>query len=247
MAHDATLDVGGLEELPFLDGMDEDPLPGAQDLQQGQLPAAGNPNTVQQSVESRPSTEQTEAPEARTDDYHVNPLAFIEARLKEADIAGQEAKASQIANEKQRELDAQKVSGQAESSKRPRSDTSPTGSPIGPQKKSMNAWGKTVAKPTDDDMEIDKKPKIDFGSILDVVRPLPCAIQIARKSDVIGNPTTLGSTPGMTIKLRLDPGRHAIPSMALDFRISKTGVDLSKDSDYNAFSVGWEPGVQIGG
>ncbi len=238
VAHNATLDAGGFEQLPFADNMDEDPLPGAADPQQSQQTTAGNPHTVQQSVESRPLTEQTEAPEARTDDFRVNPLAFIEARLKEAEIDGHEAKTSQIANKKQRELDAQKPSGQAESSKRPRSDTSPTGSPIGPQKKPMNTWGKASVKPIDDDMNVDTPPEINFGSMMENIRILPCAVKIVQKTGVIGNPTTVGATPGMTIRLHLDAGKQAMPSIGLDFPISKTGVDSKSEDDYNRFTVG---------
>ncbi|KAL9134563.1 MAG: hypothetical protein Q9175_004257 [Cornicularia normoerica] len=51
----------------------------------------------------------------------------------------------------------------------------------------------------------------------------------------------------MTIKLRLDAGKLTMPSLALDFRISKTGKNSSNKDDYNTFRAGWEPGGEIAG
>ena len=243
----AASDAAAFEELPFADNMDEDQPTDAGNLQQRQLTAAGNLHEVQQSVEGQSSTQQTGAPEARTDAIRRDPLALIEAQMKAAALEEEEAKATRIANEKKRVLDAQKVSAQAESSKRSRPATSPAGSPTGSNKKPMNPWGKAPAKPTEDDMKVDTPPEIDFNSMMDNIRVIPCAVMILQKTGVIGTPTTLGATPGMSIKLRLDAGKHAMPSIALDFRISKTGVDSKSEDDYNSFSVSWGPGVKIGG
>lgn len=170
---------------------------------------------------------QTGAPGSRTDGGFRDLRAMIGTWMKEAD---DEAKAA---------LDAQRKAAEDARNKRPRS--SPTGSPVGPAKKSMNAWGKAPALSAGDD----KSAAIDFDSMLDNVRTVPCAIALHKLGVVIGNPTTIGSIPGMSIKLSLNPGKLAMPSLGLDFAISKAGLDSAKEVDYNTFNVSWEAGVEI--
>ena len=71
-----------------------------------------------------------------------------------------------------------------------------------------------------------------------------CAVQID-DCPIMGNP--FSSTPGWDLKVDLDPGRRAQPSVGLDFRFSKDGSDSNSKDDYNTFGLGWKPGVKIGG
>ena len=174
------------------------------------------------------------APGSRTDMKPRDVRGFIGAWMKQG--ADDQAKAA---------LEAQRKTAEAARNKRPRS--SPTGSPVGTTKKPMNAWGKAPAPSAEDAMEVDKPAAIDFGVMADNVRPIPCAVGIHGTNSVIGNPTTIGSTPGMSVKLGLNPGKLAMPSLGLEIAISKTGVDSRKEVDYNTFKVTWEPGVEIAG
>ncbi|KAL9134562.1 MAG: hypothetical protein Q9175_004256 [Cornicularia normoerica] len=81
--------------------------------------------------------------------------------------------ASAAADEKI-ELNVQNKVAEAETSKCPRSVTSPTGSSSGLNKKSMDAGRKAPSKPTDDAMDVGKPavPQVDFDSTM------TCAIQV---------------------------------------------------------------------
>ena len=175
---------------------------------------------------------QTGAPGSRTDSSSRDIVAEIRAKMA-------------AAKEKQSELDVRNKAAGAETSKRPR----PATSPIGSNKRPMGPKGQTLSEPTNDAMDGDTPASahVDFGKIMRKVRRIPCAIQVHDEQYVIGHPSSHVSTPGLHIKLRLNPGRLAIPSLALDFSISKTGLDSSNESDYNTFSLVWEPGVEVAG
>ena len=184
----------------------------------------------------------TGAPVSRTDTKSRGIHAEIMEKLRASKEAKEAAKKVEAATAL---ADTQRGSASAESSKRPRSVTSP----IESNKKSMNPWGQANLNPTDKPLKVDQlaKPKVDFESMIENIRLLPCAIRVNREKTVIGNPTRLGSSPGLSIRLRLDAGKLATPSIGLDFRISKSGKDSANPDDYHTFSVGWEPGVEIEG
>ena len=71
-----------------------------------------------------------------------------------------------------------------------------------------------------------------------------CAVRIG-SSPIMGNP--FSQTSGWQLKVDLDPGVLAQPSVGLDFKFSKDGSDRKSNDHYNSFGVGWEPGVKIGG
>ena len=153
----------------------------------------------------------------------------------------------------QEELDAQAKAASAKESKRSRPADSPagstTGSPSAPNKKSMNALGKAVSKSVRDAMDVTKPavPQIDFANMKVHPKPILCAIKVHHAHSVLGSLTPFGATPGMMIKLRLDPGKLAMPSVQLEFRFSKSVVPRKEDKDFNSFNVSWEPGVKIAG
>ena len=78
---------------------------------------------------------------------------------------------------------------------------------------------------------------------LEALRNMMCAVKVTN-NPVMGNP--FSQTPGMDLKVDLDPGILAQPSIALHFCISK---DESGYRDYydDVFSVGWEPCPRVGG
>ena len=39
--------------------------------------------------------------------------------------------------------------------------------------------------------------------------------------------------------------RYGESSIKLDFRISKQGTDVTKESTYNGSALGWDPGVKV--
>ena len=133
----------------------------------------------------------------------------------------------------------------AAAAKRSRSADSATGS----NKRPMGPSGQPPAKPTEDAMDIDKPAgfQVDFKSMFKDNRPISCAVQVGTEDSVIGHVVPYIKIPGLSIKLRLDPGQLAMPSLALDFSISKIGRDSTNQKDWNTFSVGWEPGVEIAG
>lgn len=104
-----------------------------------------------------------------------------------------------------------------------------------------------LTKASDGALEAESSPPIDYGSMLDGIRPIPCAIQVGTENPIIGDPINVGSTPGFGIRLRLDPGKTTTPGLGLDFRISKTGKDSNREDDYNSCSISWEPGVDYDG
>ena len=68
-----------------------------------------------------------------------------------------------------------------------------------------------------------------------------CAIQIGR-CPVIGSP--VGPSDGVSVKIDIDPGRFGKPSLELSFKVVTPSGESQVD---HTFSVGWEPGVKIGG
>ena len=64
-------------------------------------------------------------------------------------------------------------------------------------------------------------------------------------NEIMGNP--FEATPGWSVKVELDAGAQGQPSIGLDFSFPKVGVSSRKAKDQNNFTVGWEPGVKIGG
>ena len=78
----------------------------------------------------------------------------------------------------------------------------------------------------------------------DALRNMRCAVQISDKP-IMGNP--FSPTPGWDLKVDLDPGFLTQPSIGFHFRFSKDGSN-SKSTDHdNAFSMGWEPCLKVGG
>ena len=66
-------------------------------------------------------------------------------------------------------------------------------------------------------------------------------------NEVMGNPFPKSPMPGWELKVNLDPGALAQPSVGLNFKFGKDGSDSKRADHYNTFAVGWEPGVKIGG
>ena len=66
-----------------------------------------------------------------------------------------------------------------------------------------------------------------------------CAVSID-KNEIIGDP--FSTTPGWDVKLSLDPGVLGQPSVVLNFKFAKNGVDSNSPDHYNTFAVGWEIG-----
>lgn len=73
---------------------------------------------------------------------------------------------------------------------------------------------------------------------------LECAIMI-NDNEVMGNP--FGYPSGWVLKVTLDPGVQGQPSIGFDFEFPRASVSSKQADDQNTFSVGWEPGVKIGG
>lgn len=78
----------------------------------------------------------------------------------------------------------------------------------------------------------------------DTLSNMRCAVQIA-DNPVMGNP--FSPTPGWDLKVDLDPGVLAQPSIGFHFRFSKDGSDSKSIDHDNAFSLGWEPCLKVGG
>ena len=83
-------------------------------------------------------------------------------------------------------------------------------------------------------------------NLKDISKPirLNCAVRI-NDNEIMGNP--FGTTPGWSLKVDLDAGAQAQPSIGLDFSFPKPGVSSEKEKNRNNFTLGWEPGVKIGG
>lgn len=62
-------------------------------------------------------------------------------------------------------------------------------------------------------------------------------------NDIMGNP--FANPKGWSVRISLDPGKLGQPSLGLDFKFSKDGIDSSNREHYISFAVGWEPGVRI--
>ena len=170
----------------------------------------------------------TGAAGSRTDSSSWNFVAELkEGMATEDDMMADELEA---ANQEQAELDARNKAAAAE--------TRPAISQIESTNKPIDACERTPPKPS--------APHIDIKSMI-TYGPIPCAIRVHTEPSVIGSPFPHLKTPGMSINLRLDPGKLAVPSLALDFRISKIGQDSLHEDDYHTFSVVWEPGVEIEG
>ena len=73
---------------------------------------------------------------------------------------------------------------------------------------------------------------------------LECAVVI-NDNEVMGNP--FGYPSGWVLKVHLDPGVQGKPSIGFDFEFPKASVSSSEANGENTFSVGWEPGVKVGG
>ena len=69
-----------------------------------------------------------------------------------------------------------------------------------------------------------------------------CTVKIDR-NEIMGNP--FKSTKGYDVKVALDAGKSAQPSIGLNFKFAKDGIN-SDNGDYS-FAVGWEPGGEIEG
>lgn len=105
---------------------------------------------------------------------------------------------------------------------------------------------RSATKALDGQMKVNTPAQIDFKSMIDNIKPIPCAFRADHVPLVAGNPIAFGRTPGISIKLCLDAGKSATPSIGLDFSISKTGEDTQNEEDQHHFSVIWEPGVEFG-
>lgn len=79
---------------------------------------------------------------------------------------------------------------------------------------------------------------------LDKAIRLECAVMI-NDNEVMGNP--FGYPSGWVLKVNLDPGVEGQPSIGLDFEFPVASVNASEVPDHKTFSVGWEPGVKVGG
>lgn len=202
---------------------------------------------------------ESEDDESLQDDAHLGVESPIEGSDVQVEVADPEPTSSrdikaeieamiwagdfEAANKKQAELDAQNTAAQPEISKRRRPSTSPTVR----NEKPTDEWGMAHSKTTEDAISTDTPAQVDFKSMFDKIKPIPCAIRVDTDTPIIGNPTSLKSTPGMTIKLRLDAGKTAMPSIALEFSISKTGGHSKNPEDWDTFRVSWEPGVDFQG
>ena len=71
-----------------------------------------------------------------------------------------------------------------------------------------------------------------------------CAVMID-ENEIMGDP--FSPTLGWGMKVEIDPGTSSQPSIGLDFKFNKKGVNSKSRDDYNTFAVGWEPGIMIGG
>ena len=181
-----------------------------------------------------------DAPGSRTRRNERRPAGVdLHAMLREKVEAGR-----QVAAATKAEADGAAASGRAARPRlnkrsRPLSGSSPTA----PGKKAKganpatdpNAMDTTGAKPA-------KSRPTSFEHLFKPGR-LPCAVRIDR-CPIMGNP--FSQTPGWDVKVDLDPGRLAQPSVGLDFKFSKDGTDSRLKDHYNTFAVGWEPGVRVG-
>ena len=155
------------------------------------------------------------------------------------------------------EADKTATTGQTPRSRPDRRDrTGSGGSQSGPDKRTRTAQTTADPAPTNLDTVDMRQDTMDMRqetqnplrpkSFKDISKPirLQCAVQI-NSNQIMGNP--FEPTPGWSVKVDLDPGAQAQPSIGLDFSFPKVGVESRKEKDQNNFTVGWEPGVKIGG
>ena len=130
-----------------------------------------------------------------------------------------------------------------------RNRTRSDGPQSGPGKGTVTAQATTGPAPTNPDsmdMRQDTQNPLGPTSFEQPSKPirLPCAVVI-NDNEIMGNP--FEATPGWSVKVDLDAGAQAQPSIGLDFSFPKVGVSSRKAKDQNNFTIGWEPGVKIGG
>ncbi|KAK3168955.1 hypothetical protein OEA41_005403 [Lepraria neglecta] len=159
----------------------------------------------------------------------------------------------QQANEAARTEALKKEEADKKEAERKRTESQKTkraGSPLSADKENKKARPSGEAETASfvsTPMEMDPEVRIsdfDFSTIFDKVDSVNCAIRI-NDSQIIGSP--FGGQQAFNIKLLLDPGAAATPSVGLDFKISKDGTGSRKADHYHTFNVGSEPGVKIGG
>ena len=74
--------------------------------------------------------------------------------------------------------------------------------------------------------------------------PSFCAVRID-DGKIMGNP--FKHPMGWNVKINLEPGKFGQPSIGLNFKFSKDGIDSKLEDHCNTFALDWEPGVKING
>ena len=80
-----------------------------------------------------------------------------------------------------------------------------------------------------------KKAKLDHFDQLWEPLNLWCAVEIGGIV-IIGDPFSL--PPGWSVRISLDAGYLEQPSVGLNFRFAKDGIDFKNNDDYHTFALG---------
>lgn len=233
------------EEMQMLDpndmiDYDEDVAPA--------LPASAEPSqplSASPAMDAALSEISSGAPASRTRGYErrqasdVNPAAMLRAKIGEAQ---RQVEATRKAEADKAAAFGQPQGPRPEKRNRPLSGTSPTAS--GKKAKSDHPAADQNAMDITGDVPANRRPT-SFEHLFRA-GPMPCAVMIDANK-VMGNPFPKSPMPGWDLKVKLDPGVLAQPSVGLNFKFGKDGSDSKRADHYNTFAVGWEPGVKIGG
>ena len=175
----------------------------------------------------------------------LNPAAALRAMVQSADAEARR----QVEADRKAEADRAAATGHATGFRREKRARNPSAnSPTDSGKKAKASHPVPDHNAMDIDLTEAKPAKRRPKSFEHFWKPVvrPCAARIGGPGDeIMGDPIT--RPPGWDLKVSIDPGKLGLPSIGLNFKFAKDGIDSKRDPNhYNSFAVGWEPGVKIG-